>query len=340
MNIGEVLIIQKENPYHDWVLRDIARDKKLKIRRLKWTEKDIRRCRYSGLVDDKEIVWIQVGVLTPSIRNEIQRMKLRKRLVVFEVEKREQRAWLQKIEVEGNMPTALPPVITWQEKEKECLKMIGKFGIQCKTVEVKKKLVGMMIRDPECWSDVRLSAEIARRNGDEIDMAMLQDMFPSMDFYRLDDWIGEVITGHKKKKSLKVAYYFRHEKGYANPWLLNKIREKVDMLGVVYDAYRKGIIYQDITDTNILERSKTVGWELGDTLANIQASDRRWCLRLIEEVPYTYFVKVQKVLFAGDEFVTEDWDIYRYIEELRNERGRYDARYGYTPRKKWGSKKG
>lgn len=337
MNIGEVVVIQKDNPYHEWNVRETARRLKIPIKRAKWTERDISRFRYSGILDEKEVIWLEVGKQSPFIKDELKRMKVRKRLVVIEVETREQRNWIQKIEMDGKLPKILPPVITWEEKEEACVKMLGQFRAVCKSAEVQKRLIGMMIRDTESWSDVRLTVELANREGNKLDLDTLQNIYPDMEFYRLDDWVQDVMEGKKKKKTIKVAHYFRHIRGYSNVWLMQKIRERVEQVALVYDAYRKGIIFVDLTKTEILERSKVMGWDKGDALATMKPAERRACLKVVNELPYTYFIKVQKVLFSGSEIVGEDWDIYRYIEQLRVERGLHDASNteGETKKGKW-----
>lgn len=328
MRLGDMVIVQEGNPYHEWKVRGAANKQELRIRRLNWTERDIRKCRYSGILDTKEVVWFVVGRMSASIKKEIERIKLQRRIVVFEVERGEQRNWLQGILVGGRKMESLPPVKTWEEKTEECIGMLGSFRAEFSATEVQRQLVRMMILDTECWSDVKLSIDMARVQNKVIDKNFLQDMFPDMDFYRLDDWILGVLAGKWKGKGVKIAHYFRHEKEYSNVWLMQKLRGRVNDIALVYEAYRLGVIYGEMGKAQILERSKVIGWEGGTRLSEMKRADQRWCLRAIEELPYPYFVTVQRLMYGGSNIVTEDWDIYRYIEEIRVNRGEYNARNG------------
>lgn len=306
-------------------MREAASKHKLRIKRLEWTERDIRKCQYNGLLDDKELVWFEVGTMTPKIKKVLEKIKLRKRLVIFDVDTREQKNWLLSIQIDEKTTDALHIMTEWKDKEEACLQMLGKFRADFTSDEVRKRMISMMIRDPECWSDVRLSIDIARRKREAIGLPFLQDMFPNMEFYRVDDWVREVLEGKKKQKTIKVAHYFLHTKGYSSVWLMNRIREKLKDVSLVYEAYRRGIVYHEMTKGTIVTRSKVAGWVDGEQLADMKPGDQRWCLRVIEDLPYPYFVKVQRILYAGDEIVSEDWGLYRYLEELRLARGEYEV---------------
>lgn len=324
MKLGEVYIIQKDNPYHEWRVREFISRSGVKVVREEWGERTLRKYRYSGILDAREVLWLKVGKMTPDIKKVLEDVKLRKRLLVIEVERYAERKWATGLRVEGVLPKSLPPYKTWKEKEEECLKMLGSFRMEFENAETRKRLIGLMIRDPESWNDIKLGAEISRSSGDKVTIAYLQDMFPSIDFYRVDDWVLGVLEGRLKGKSIKVAEYFIKEKGYAEVWLMNRIRDKVLDISLVYDAYRNGIIYGDSSKTSILERSKVVGWDGGGKLAEMKPADLRWCLRAMEVLPYKYFVTVQESLYTGDKIVSRDWELYCYIEELRQLRGRFE----------------
>lgn len=324
MKLGEYYIIQKENPYHEWDVREYIEKKNLKITRDKWDEKSLRKYRYSGIMDTKEVLWLSIGKMTTGIRKALEEIKLRRRLVIIEVSTGEERKWLQSIKIDGETARPLPSIRTWQEKEQECLKILGRFRVEFDYAETQKRLIGLMIRDPESWKDIKLGAEIVKRTGEKITIPFLQDMFPSMDFYRVDDWIKSLLEGKLKGKNIKIAHYFIHEKNYSVVWLMQRIRTRVKELSLVYDAYRSGIVLGEVTKARILERSSVVGWTGGDKLAEMKPAELRWCLRVIEDIPYKYFVSVQNLLFTGDDIISKEEELYRYIEEIKHKRGEYD----------------
>lgn len=325
MKLGEVIIIQKDNPYHDWDVRKSIERMKVKINREKWAAKNIRKYKYSGILDEKEVLWLVVGAIVPGLKNEIESIRLKKRSIIFEVETKAQKDWVLKMTIDGKKPRAYENVVSWDEKKQGCLKMVARMRTEIDSAETRNKLLDMMIRDPESWKDVELGLRMVRNKGRSVTLRDLQDIYPTMDFYRLDDWIRDVIEGKKKQKTIKVAHYFTDYKEYSSVWLMQKVREKVRQISCIYDGYRKGILYGKISKSQIMERSTVKGWTGVNQVIEMKDSEISYCLRLIKDLPYKYFIDVQKIVFSGKEIVDKDWDIYWYIETLRHTRGLHDG---------------
>lgn len=319
--VSRVMIIYKGNEYHEWMVRDIVKKKGLRIERKAYTERSLKKLRYSGLFDEASLVWIEVDEVK-KMKEYLEAISLGKKYIVFEITKPVQEKLLTKLKIDGHTPKALPKVDDWDGKMRHCTIMVDNIGVKFDKDLTRKTLIQTMMANTDEWKDIELSLLVAKESKTTVDMDYLDKLFPNLEFYKLDDFIQMVIEGKKKKKTIYIADYFLRVKGYSPVWLMQKIRERALELGGVYEAYKKGVIYKTLdSSSKIVERSKTVGWGYGEeTIAEMKAKDMVWSLYTIQKVPYKHYVKVMSILFDGKEYVQTKEELYGYIESIREAR--------------------
>lgn len=320
---GDVLVMQRGNTYHEWLIRDIARRRGYPIKMVKEDIKEVKPYRYGTLTAGREIVWIKIDK-KPAILAEIEKMNVTKRIVVLEVSGKEIRTRIKKFPAKKFRVINMPFIKTYEDKRGTLERIVSRWKPEFESSEVENGLIRLMIQNEETWDDVRLSIEIANRQGKVITKKSLEEMFPEAEFYKLDDWIDKLLKGQLKQKSLKMAEYFINVKGYSVAWLMNKIREQANEISLVYQAYKRGILYVPSSQSKIQERLDVVNWSQGTALLELSKRDQGRYLEFVQSVDYRYFVRVLAVLYSADEFVKSAGDLYRVLEEIRLVRSEFE----------------
>jgi len=323
VNVGSIILVDDENKYHDWVLYDLSRNKGMPLRNVDITENELGKLRYMRIVDKKEIINLNgtKNELLQHVSN-IKKINRKSRVLVIPARDKETRKAMEKLFFGENIIT-FPPLKDYKDKEKTVNKIIDRWKLKCETVEVRKTLVKNMIRDVHAWENVLLLWETLSYRGEELTASDIDELFPDNEFYNLNQFIHKMLEGKIKRKSIKMGYYFLDTKMYSARWVMQKIREETNMLGVVYQAYRGGVLLVPDNRKRLTERIGELDWTDGMVLGDLKEYQQRQYLRLIEKIPYKYFLTILPIIYRVPEFAQEK-DIYHLIEDLRCARGHYE----------------
>src|SRR5690625_429256 len=323
VNVGSIILVDDENKYHDWVLYDLSRNKGMPLRNVDITENELGKLRYMRIVDKKEIINLNgtKNELLQHVSN-IKKINRKSRVLVIPARDKETRKAMEKLFFGENIIT-FPPLKDYKDKEKTVNKIIDRWKLKCETVEVRKTLVKNMIRDVHAWENVLVLWETLSYRGEELTASDIDELFPDNEFYNLNQFIHKMLEGKIKRKSIKMGYYFLDTKMYSARWVMQKIREETNMLGVVYQAYRGGVLLVPDNRKRLTERIGELDWTDGMVLGDLKEYQQRQYLRLIEKIPYKYFLTILPIIYRVPEFAQEK-DIYHLIEDLRCARGHYE----------------
>src|SRR5690625_5470758 len=111
-----------------------------------------------------------------------------------------------------------------------------------------------------------------------------------------------------------MGYYFLDTKMYSARWVMQKIREETNMLGVVYQAYRGGVLLVPDNRKRLTERIGELDWTDGMVLGDLKEYQQRQYLRLIEKIPHKYFLTILPIIRSEER---------RVGKECRSRRSQY-----------------
>lgn len=321
---GKSYIAVQGDPYHDYTVRLYATNLRLKQHTVTGTLHTIQNYRRSGLFDPPMVLKLEINSkLTRQELKFLSDYDLRNRIVVYYVKDVKLIKSLQELKYrDGSSPTALYYYNEWEEKAVFCENLIELTGLSFTSPKIRDQLVRLLIRQPEQWNMLGVIRD-SMSEGYEISDTDLVSIFPDVNFVRIDDWIQRIIQGTTKRPAIEMYHYFREVKGYSSVWLWKKFQERFELVMLVYDAYRRGIIYPDVY-RDIPNRCQARGYELEGELLKYKERDFEYAFRVISNTPYPYFYKAQKIVYNESNILTRDTDIMKVILSLQQARKEYN----------------
>lgn len=323
VDIGSILLVNEDNPFHDWIIFDLARRKGLPIRKVEVTESKLRKLKYMRIIDKTEIIQLEGSKqdVLKEIKN-IKNINRNRRILVVPIKDKQVRKTVESV-FKNDSLISFPPLKDYKEKEKVVTKVISRWELECETVEVRKTLIRNMIRDVSTWENVLLLWETLQYRGEVLKKSDIDELFPDNEFYNLDRFIFKVLEGKVKRKTIKMAYYFLEVRDYSPSWVRKRIQDEVYMFGLVYQAFRGGVLLIPDNKRRLTERITELGWNDGLPLGELKEHEQRKYLQNIEKIPYRYFLSILPIIYNVPEY-THSEDIYRLIENLRHARRNYE----------------
>lgn len=320
--LGSVILLKEDDKYHDWILFDMARRKKLPIKDVVIEKNRLAKLKYTNILEKKEILKLKSESKENkdiiNLMNHIKKINRRQRIIVIPVNNKKAKEAVEKAFPKEVLIT-FPSLKEYKDKEKVVNNLINKWKMEFKTVETRKTLVRNMIRDVNTWEDVLLFSENLNYQRKKMTNNDIDELFPDSFYYNLDAFIYKVLEGKIKQKTTKIAFYYMETRGYSPKWLLNKIREEANLISVFYQAYRGGVLLIPENKKRLSQRIMDLNWPEGLILADKEEYEQRRYLEYIEKLPYRYFLRILPILYETTSYVYEK-DVYYIIEKLRRER--------------------
>lgn len=322
VTMGTILGLDIENTYHDWILYDLAKAKKLPITRVKVNKKELTYLQYTKIIDRKEITILE-GESKEILEHfaEIQRINRKKRVVVIPVkDKNVEKVLLKHFEQDVIL---FPSFKDYEERQKLVENILRRKEVLTQNEEVKRVLVRNMAKDVSTWENVFMLSEVNNYKQRVITENDIEELFPDNEFYSLNRFIWKTLEGKTKLKNIKMAHYFVEIREYSPRWVLEKIQETVHEFNLVYQAFRLGILLVPETPRALTERITSLGWKVGLELGDMPMYKQEMYLGLIDKIPYKYFVKILPIIYKEKRYVKPK-DIYSLVEEIRVTRSEYN----------------
>lgn len=315
-----ILILNKEDKMHEWILYDFARRKNLPIRTILAEPKELRRMRYVSILDRRELVYIQdedKNILKHL--PDILKVNTQKRILAVSADTKELVKRL-KTSFKKERVEEFPELKDYQQKKKQVLRILQRWGMECVNQEVERALVRNMIRDVASWEEVKLVWEIYAYRNKKMDRETLAELFPDDEFHNLEGFIIGILQGKWKKKGVQQGYYFLETKEYNASWLIKRIQSTYLDIGLFYQAYRGGVILIPENNGRLLDRINGLGWEKGLRLAEFKEHEQERYLDVVKEMPYKHYIRITKYVMGVSERGSKE-DVYQMIENIKKVRG-------------------
>lgn len=321
VSFSTVLIYQKENDIHDWILYDYGKRKGLKRNVIDKNGLGSKRLYYTSIVEKRELLILEIDDedLDKHLED-IKKINRRKRMLAISCKRKNALEKVKKLFGDNNIKV-LPSTRSYDERVNIVRKIISMKKIEFKTKEVERVFISNMVRSVLEWEDVFLLWDVLRYRGEVIEQEDIDEVFADTDFYRLERYIFSVIKGKVKYKNHKITSYYLDVKEYSPRWLMSKIREECLNLSLFYQAFRGGVIILPENERRLQERVMDLGWESGLRISDFNKYQQERYLDFVKEVDYKYFLGVVEILFK---YTGRDAnDIYGFIEEVKSLRREY-----------------
>lgn len=330
---GKIYIRWKDNPYQEWLEGMSRKYNELPRIELKQTVRDIVNHRKIGLFEKPSQMVMEVtNPINAKEQFEIKRMDLRNRQLILVVENyKHVEQFIKSFGKNSNAIGYFPRTKEWEEKTYYIDLMMKETGIQFDSKATQRLLEKSLIRDISMYKDVQLLPEIYGR-GYHVTVEDLQNIFPNIEFYNLQEYIETFISGMYKNKALKMTYYFTEIKEYNSVWLMRKIREYYQEFMVIYEMHRRGIIFEGASMYGMDRRSKVVNFPYYQSVMNLENYEIERYITMIKRVPYPLAVKIGRALVEIGENPNKERLLY-LAEQIRVIRKTYEKEDGRGIRK-------
>lgn len=326
-----VMLIDKEDVYHDWILYDFGQRFKIPIRVIEADKRKISRLKYTSLIDRNEILYIKdEEKKLYEMYEDIKKVNTRKRVLVISAQSKH---LVEKIEKDfkDRRIIKFPELKTYKQKRDYVIKILQRWGVEYSEKEVEVVLIRNMVRNVMTWEDVKLLWEIYEYNGDVFNLDTIEDIYPDEEFHRLDDFILGVLKGQWRNKGTQMASYFLDVREYSPEWLLKKVQEVYANVGLFFQAYRGGVLILPESAGRVEERVRGLEWENGLRLVDFTEIDQEKYLEVVKEMPYQHYVKIAKHVLSLKGSITKG-DIYKMIESIKKVRSDLSEYWGKNKR--------
>lgn len=311
--------MDKGNPYHDWILYNFGRRLKLPIRTMGADENKLRRLKHMKIIDKKEIIYIKdedKNIL--KVKRNLKEINRKRRILVISAGDKKTRKVIARLFSKSKV-VIFPPLKDYKDKELLVKKVIRRWGLECENADVKETLVRNMIKDIMAWENVLMLWESYQYKNLKITADDIGELFPDNEFFQLERFIFMLIKGKTKYKTTKMAYYFLEVKEYSPKWLLGKIREVFNNLGMFYQAYRGGVLLIPENPRRVGNRAQDLNWDHGLRLGDFSLYKQKKYLKVVDEVPYKHFLNISRDVYKISDRPSKN-DIYKLIEEIKLKR--------------------
>ncbi|MGN4723919.1 hypothetical protein ACTFR8_23090 [Bacillus cereus group sp. MYBK15-3] len=320
LQMGDILLIHLDNPYHEWRIRDVARRLKYPIRRIDVTNSTlskVKQFQYASLHAGREIIWLRVEKNVKGFVEVMQRVSPAKRVYVIELKSRDLAKDLIRMKVKRLRVVPLTKVKTFDDKREVLRNLLKRWGAVFENQKTEKSLIRLMIQNEDSWDDVRITAEMFYTSGHVFSSKDVEDLYPDDELYRLDEWFDRICEGNVKRKTIQMTHYYTQNRGYTVAWLINKLREDIINRSYVYQAYRKGVLRVPTEKGRLQERLDAVGWADGLPLLDLNLKQQERYIRYAQGVSYRTFVEIEEVVFSGSEFVQDVDSLYELMLKIK-----------------------
>lgn len=316
---GDILVMHLDNPYHEWLVRDLARRRQYPIRKIEVNNvKDIKSLQYGSFMANRELIWLVVKKPIYGFVEQLAKVNTTRRVFAIEINDRGLAKSIVNINSRRLHPVVLRKVKTFEDKRDTLRKMLKRWGASFDAKRTENLLIRLMIAHEDTWDDVRITVELIFREGRDVTQKDIEEMYPDDEIYRLQDWILRVLQGNVKKKSYTIADYYLDSRNYSVAWLIRKFRDEVINLSMVYQAYRRGVLSVPISKEKLNQRLEAAGWTDGYLLSEMKQQEQERYLNYVKTVDYKLFVQIEQVVFSGEEFCKHPSDLYRIFEGVRD----------------------
>lgn len=315
-----VMLLNKDDKIHDWILYDFSRRNNLPMRTMLVDKKELNKLRYVSIIDRKEIIYLKdedKNILKHI--DLVKKINLSKRVLVVSAQSKALQDMLKKIYKDKRV-VEFPELKDYEQKQKQVIKVLRRWGVECQNKEIEKVLIRNMIRDVMSWEEVKLIWDVYSYKGQVIDKDTIEQLYPNEEFHKLDVFIIGILKGQWKTKGTQMAHYFLEVREYSPRWLANQILRVFMDIGLFFQAYRGGVIIMPETNTLIKERVNALNWENGLRLLEFREFEQEKYLNLVKEMPYKHYIKITKHVMDMSKNATTE-SIYKLIEEIKIIRG-------------------
>lgn len=341
--LGNIVLGVLENPLQDIFMESMLDGVHFKTE-VFHIEKDIdskplRKYRNESIFDEKMILKIIVEKnLSKELHDLLISLSLKNRLIFIQFKNEKTLDMFYKNLMykysNSSKVTRLPLAETYSDKKDLITSLLKTWNIAFDKPQTKDLLISLMITNPAMIDNARLSLSIYRESKAMVDMDFLDDVFEGVDHYNLDDWIVMVLRGIKPKKKMEILHYFLNRKGYPPAWLIEKIRESLLTMNKMYIAYAQGIIAHPIPSFALERRINHRNWENGTDIVLLKPKLQEEYLDFVKDVPYSYTVNLNRLVFDKSYNHATKEDIYRLMKEVNTLLVNYDAEKGFTNSRK------
>ena len=95
------------------------------------------------------------------------------------------------------------------------------------------------------------------------------------------------------------------------------------MIGLVYQAYRGGVLLLPENRKRLAERITELDWTDGLSLGLLKEREQESYLNFVKNTPYKYYLTIMPMVYEIPEYVSNT-DLYELIDEIRIKREEYE----------------
>ena len=282
--------------------------------------KQLNKYRNRSIFDERMILKIIVAKYNKEVDQMLSSLDVQNRLIIVQFPKQSSLEYFYRNYKMRNRDyqkiTKLPLAESYAEKKEIITSLIKTWKLAFDSPATKDLLISLLIKNPEYLENAKVSLGIMRENKTMIDLDFLDEVFDGVEQYNLDDWLVNVVRGLKPKKKMEILHYFLNRKEYPPAWLISYIRENLLILNEMYIAYAQGIINHPIPDFQLEKRINHIGFSGGLDLVTLKPKMQEAYLDIVQDVPYSYIVDLNRLVFHKSYNHARKEDIYRLFKEI------------------------
>jgi len=322
VSFSNVLVLDGDEPIHEWILRDFGSRKNMSVREIPISKIKNSRLQYASILSKKEIVYITGDDEKIASHLEyIGKMNRKRRMLAVDVKRSDLVGKLEKRFGKSTIKR-FPSVRAYEDRLAVVSQILNRKGVECESKAVMQQLKKNMARSALEWEDVFLMWEVKEVRGEVMQQVDIDELFIDNDFNNLSKFIFKVFKGSVKHKNHKTLSYFLDVKEYSARWILSKFREEYLNIGLFYQAFRGGVLLLPESKGRLEERVRGLRWDTGERLLEFPEYKQEIYLDFVKEVPYRQYLKIAEPLYMCKRDREED--LHQLIERIKVIKGSED----------------